>query len=809
MFVSRGKRKVVSLAVAMALVSGTWIPILADGEDGDQNVVKRATYGGNPVVFGDIDTSNSGKTGLEIVAEHDDNFIVSVGSINAGDEAGIVMSNSGGTVDLTVTGNITAYDGLWFAEGMNLEGRCYNGVCDANIKASITGNIVASGGALLLDSYGESVTDVSVTGNLSAMDIAVNTAVHENSDGKVTINGSVTSETDALYVGANGNSSNFVSVVGDVSGGDCGVNSWSRVSGKTDVSVTGTVSGDNKGIHAEASKGTTSVNVNGEEASVTGVEAGLDILVKNSGKVEADIFGDVNGLGEGDGVGMGIHAETYTYGQSSIKVTGDVTANEAGIVVQSYGKAGSDGIPVEQHLEDNSEDASSVSDITIDVNGDVDGGYVGIDACAGYSGSVEVLVNGDLFGDDYGLLAEILDGESALDILVAGTMTAGRPVQISSDDLADECDVLLTAWKIVPTNDDGIIAERASAEAFLDQDEDFEKAIGYIIRYEQPEEHGTFTAVDEDGNSLGTSHGFDVANEGDTILIHPDLEDGYEIVAAYNGVDEKTPLPVDEDGNFYLIVPRGGGVYLSVDVDLITCKVQFVDGDENVLEEAVLKYGETPDYTGPEPTKKETEGYTYEFDGWDSEFKPVTGDVTYTAQFIEIAKTFTLSFDLNGGSLDGKTGKIEIKADYASSIKLPAAPTREGYTFLYWKGSQYDASADYVVQGDHTFTAEWEEVKPEEKPETEVKTPVPAETPVNDTKDTPSPNPEETPTTVPTATTIPTATPSPTATPVNAKPKTGDSGSGFEWLGKSVVVIGLAMTAFVAVRNIRRKEENC
>lgn len=690
MFVSRGKRRVVCLAVALSLVSGTWIPILADGEDDDQNIVKRATYGGNPVVFGDIDTSNSGETGLEIVAEPDDNFIVSVGSINAGDETGIFMSNSGGTVDLTVKGNITACDALFFAEGMDLNGRNYVGVYDANIKAGITGNIVASGGALLLDSYGKSVTDVSVTGNISAVDEAVNAATFGTSSGKVVINGSVTSECDALYIGANENSSHVVSVAGDVSGGECGVFAWSRVSGETDVSVIGTVAGNDSGIHAEAANNGTTI----------------------------------------------------------VRVNGDVTSDESGISAKSS-----------------------------------------------YGGSVKVLVEGDLTGDSYGLVAKSIDGESAADILVTGTLTAGRPVRIEPKDLAVESNVCLTAWRIVPKNDDGIIAGRGTETGDWDQDEDFEKAIGYIIRYEQPEEHGTFSAVDADGNILDTSHGFDVANEGDTILIAPDLDEGYEIVAAYNGIDEKTPLSVDEDGNFYLVVPRGGGVYLSVDVDQINCKVQFVDGDENVLQEKELKYGETPTYTGPEPTKKETEGYTYEFDGWDSEFEPVTGDVTYTAQFVEIAKTFTLSFDLNGGALDGKSGKIEVQADYGSTIKLPAAPTRDGYKFLCWKGSQYDASAEYVVQGDHTFTAEWEEVKPEEKPETEINTPAPAEAPVNDTKDTPSPKQEETP------------TPIPTATPANAKPKTGDSVSGFEWLGKSVLVLGLAVTAFVAVRNIRRKEE--
>jgi len=72
----------------------------------------------------------------------------------------------------------------------------------------------------------------------------------------------------------------------------------------------------------------------------------------------------------------------------------------------------------------------------------------------------------------------------------------------------------------------------------------------------------------------------------------------------------------------------------------------------------------------------------------------------------------TLTFDLNGGTLDGKTGKVTMKAEVGTTVKLPKAPTRDGYTFKCWKGSEYAAGADYQVEGDHTFTAEWTKKEP-------------------------------------------------------------------------------------------------
>ena len=40
-------------------------------------------------------------------------------------------------------------------------------------------------------------------------------------------------------------------------------------------------------------------------------------------------------------------------------------------------------------------------------------------------------------------------------------------------------------------------------------------------------------------------------------------------------------------------------------------------------------------------------------------------------------------------------------------ITIHEEPVREGYEFLYWKGSKYQPGDSYTVEGDHTFTAIW------------------------------------------------------------------------------------------------------
>lgn len=65
-----------------------------------------------------------------------------------------------------------------------------------------------------------------------------------------------------------------------------------------------------------------------------------------------------------------------------------------------------------------------------------------------------------------------------------------------------------------------------------------------------------------------------------------------------------------------------------------------------------------------------------------------------------------ISYDLNGGTLGGKTGVVEVSASYGDNITLPK-PSRDGYTFSYWKVSRYKAGASYKVKEDHTFVAQW------------------------------------------------------------------------------------------------------
>lgn len=72
-----------------------------------------------------------------------------------------------------------------------------------------------------------------------------------------------------------------------------------------------------------------------------------------------------------------------------------------------------------------------------------------------------------------------------------------------------------------------------------------------------------------------------------------------------------------------------------------------------------------------------------------------------------------LTFDLGGGLLNGSTEPVILKNKVGDEITIIDAPTKEAYEFLYWEGSQYLPGDQYVVVGNHKFTAKWKEVKVE------------------------------------------------------------------------------------------------
>ena len=171
-------------------------------------------------------------------------------------------------------------------------------------------------------------------------------------------------------------------------------------------------------------------------------------------------------------------------------------------------------------------------------------------------GNTNIEVYGDVKGTAKGLeiedLAESAE-KSKLDILVSETISGGKQSLTVSEKLtADQLD--LTVWEIVTGKN-----KNAALTPDGNVNEAIENSIKYIIKVD-PKSKDKLTVLDENLSELPTSHGYPVMTAGKRIYVQTEEK------AVYNGKSPRrqSALQKDENGNFYLDIPIGGAVWLSV-----------------------------------------------------------------------------------------------------------------------------------------------------------------------------------------------------------------------------------------------------
>ena len=129
--------------------------------------------------------------------------------------------------------------------------------------------------------------------------------------------------------------------------------------------------------------------------------------------------------------------------------------------------------------------------------------------------------------------------------------------------------------------------------------------------------------------------------------------------------------------------------------------VTWVAGDTTTTE--TYTHGATPSYKNGTPTKADDDKYTYTFTGWDKTFSPVTGDITYTAQFSAESKGYTITWE----NWDGTVLETDTSVTPGTTPKYDGdEPTKTGdaqfsYTFTGWSPAVGAATSD------KTYTAQF------------------------------------------------------------------------------------------------------
>ena len=199
--------------------------------------------------------------------------------------------------------------------------------------------------------------------------------------------------------------------------------------------------------------------------------------------------------------------------------------------------------------------------------------------------------------------------------------------------------------------------------------------------------------------------------------------------------ESKTALNINDSnmGSYKYIINIKNPQTITAARDTTTCSQMFGYGGKaatnNKGKTDVYLNGELVWTNGKMQTHSYTDGeqdkaFTTTYSEWTridarNEMRDVTKTCNYCGWFEthkEIASVYRLQYNLNEGIGDATANYNDAFYHENESVKLAAAPTREGYQFAGWlslKGKLYKAESELEqLTGDEVFTAQWKKDEP-------------------------------------------------------------------------------------------------
>ena len=342
-----------------------------------------------------------------------------------------------------------------------------------------------------------------------------------------------------------------------------------------DSQVTVTVSGD---ISAAA-------KASGEESSTS---ANAVILEAGDGGTVTFTAtnGDITAAAEEENAYVAGLTANNMGGDIEAEVTGDVTASggegAVGVLVSSVPAEEKQTIDTEaEPVEINLDEVDYEGSEDIDGDGEYDlivwvgatkyiktedGQFLPVLQESTYEkGNTDLTITGDVKGD-IGVELNVNEVQTA-NITVDGTIEGETAGILLREDTKLSDDITMTVWEVKPNKDGAVVVREEIKEDELayTEDKEAEKLIQYIIKVEDTSKD-YITTVGTKAFTAGNGNEYQVANEGDKVLMKLNIPEGKELVDAFWDVAKSQAgrLLKDAEGDYYLEVPRGGGVLLSV-----------------------------------------------------------------------------------------------------------------------------------------------------------------------------------------------------------------------------------------------------
>ena len=386
------------------------------------------------------------------------------------------------------------------------------------------------------------------TGNIKANHAGV--AIEIDNGTKVNVSSGTINADYGIYIDETNRGSAAAVTTGDITSDEQGIDIDDVKDHGTVALTTKDIKSGDDGVYIEDVDNNSAVTVT--TGNIASGEDGIEVNgVHNS---TADIT--TENITSDD---YGIYINAIDNSSAANITTGDITSRDDGInAVDVFDSAVT--IKTKNITSENGDGAELASwqnatvNLYVDENltgKEYDGLLIWTDSADGMpGGKINVIVEGTISGKGNGI--SLYEGSSEYELINEEAV---------NNDLLDKIDI--TAWKI------------EAGEGKISTSDKLAERINYIIKVAEST-GAKLSALNADGKPLdtrsyedfeGNTKTFNVAKETEKVILKITPDPGYKVIAVYNGDGEKVKLEQDENGNYYIVTPRGGGVYLSVEVE--------------------------------------------------------------------------------------------------------------------------------------------------------------------------------------------------------------------------------------------------
>lgn len=218
-----------------------------------------------------------------------------------------------------------------------------------------------------------------------------------------------------------------------------------------------------------------------------------------------------------------------------------------------------------------------------------------------------------------------------------------------------------------------------------------------------------------DGGTPFANISYNITNENSDALPTPEKTGydfaGWTVTAAEGNWEDGKTYPAGTS-----LTGKYGTVTLTAKWTPKTYTITWVTGNGTHTTDGT--YNEMPSFDGVDTSKPSDAQYTYTFTGWSPSLSTVKGEATYTAQYSKTVNSYTVTWKYETSDTSGYiTDTVSYNYGVHPVFNNGANPTKTSssdkfYRFVGWVDANGNyLTADTVVTGDVTYTAEFKEVE--------------------------------------------------------------------------------------------------